>query len=107
MGIAQQLSLEFYQLLKTKNKPQLSRRFIRVNESGSTELQRVSAGMEAGAATICEAITSSWSNGVVEGVCKSPEDAETSDVWLGRLRATEATGNELSGENLPHVAISF
>lgn len=67
LKIAQQLALEFYQNLKTKNKPQLSRWFIRVSESGSTELQRVSAGMEADAAAICEAITSNWSNGVVEG----------------------------------------
>ncbi|HAU3066571.1 TPA: transposase, partial [Salmonella enterica subsp. houtenae] len=67
LKIAQQLALEFYQIIKTKNKPQLSRWFIRVSESGSTELQRVSAGMESDAAAICEAITSSWSNGVVEG----------------------------------------
>lgn len=67
LKIAQQLALEFYQILKTKNKPQLSRWFIRVSESGSTELQRVSAGMESDAAAICEAITSSWSKGVAEG----------------------------------------
>lgn len=41
--------------------------FIRVSETGSTELQRVSAGMEADAAAICEVITSSRSNGVAEG----------------------------------------
>lgn len=41
--------------------------FIRVSETGSTELQRVSSGMEADAAAICEVITSSRSNGVVEG----------------------------------------
>ncbi|EJJ3962364.1 transposase [Salmonella enterica] len=65
--MAQQLALEFYRILKTKNKPQLSNWFTRVSESGSTELQRVAAGMETDAAAICEAITSSWSNGVVEG----------------------------------------
>ncbi|EMD3364926.1 transposase, partial [Salmonella enterica] len=67
LKIAQQLALEFYRILKTKNKPQLSNWFTRVSESGSTELQRVAAGMETDAAAICEAITSSWSNGVVEG----------------------------------------
>ncbi|ECK3336738.1 transposase [Salmonella enterica] len=44
-----------------------NRWFTRVSESGSTELQRVAAGMETDTAAICEAITSSWSNGVVEG----------------------------------------
>ncbi|RIF12719.1 hypothetical protein CUA56_26765, partial [Shigella boydii] len=39
----------------------------RVHESGSAEFRRVAAGMEADAAAICEAISSSWSNGVVEG----------------------------------------
>lgn len=67
LKIVQQLALEFYQILKTKNKPQLNRWFTRVSESGSTELQRVAAGMETDTAAICEAITSSWSNGVVEG----------------------------------------
>lgn len=67
LKIAQQLALEFYRLLKTKNKSQLSSWFTRVRESSSTELQRVAAGMETDAAAICEAITSRWSNGVVEG----------------------------------------
>ncbi len=67
LKIAQQLALDFYRILKTKNKPQLSRWFNDVCESGSVELQRVATGMEADAAAICEAITSRWSNGVVEG----------------------------------------
>ncbi len=67
LKIAQQLALDFYRILKTKNKPQLSRWFTHVSESGLVELQRVEAGMEADAAAICEAITSKWSNGVVEG----------------------------------------
>lgn len=67
LKIAQQLALEFYMILKTKNKSQLSSWLTRVRESGSTELQRVATGMEADAAAICEAITSRWSNGVVEG----------------------------------------
>ncbi|EHA9229017.1 transposase, partial [Salmonella enterica subsp. enterica serovar Glostrup] len=46
---------------------QLSRWFSNVSESGPVELQRVAAGMEADTAAICEAITSRWSNGVVEG----------------------------------------
>lgn len=29
--------------------------------------------------------------------CKSPEDAETANVWSGRIRVTEATGDESSG----------
>lgn len=53
----------FYRLLKTKNKTW----FTSVSENGPVELQRVAAGMEADAAAICEAITSSWSKGVVEG----------------------------------------
>ncbi|EKR1732561.1 TPA_asm: transposase, partial [Salmonella enterica subsp. enterica serovar Madelia] len=67
LKIAQQLALDFYRILKTKNKQQLSRWFSNVSESGPVELQRVAAGMEADAAAICEAITSRWSNGVVEG----------------------------------------
>lgn len=67
LKIAQQLVLKFYRILKTQNKSQLSSWFTRVHESGSAELQRVAAGMEADAAAICEAISSRWSNGVVEG----------------------------------------
>ncbi|EOT9914694.1 transposase, partial [Escherichia coli] len=39
----------------------------RIHESGSAELRCVAAGMEADAAAICEAISSRWSTGVVEG----------------------------------------
>ena len=67
LKIAQQLALEFYRILKTQNKSQLSSWFTRVHKSGSTELRRVAAGMEADVAAICEAISSRWSNGVVEG----------------------------------------
>lgn len=67
LKIAQQLALDFYRILKTKNKPMLSRWFTHVSESGSVELQRVAGGMEADAAAICAAIISRWSNGVVEG----------------------------------------
>ncbi|HAX4366968.1 TPA: ISL3 family transposase [Escherichia coli] len=67
LKIAQQLALEFYRILKTQNKSQLSSWFTRVHESGSAEFWRVAAGMEADAAAICEAISSRWSNGVVEG----------------------------------------
>ncbi|EPW2557735.1 transposase, partial [Escherichia coli] len=61
------IQLEFYRILKTQNKSQLSSWFTRVHESGSAEFRRVAAGMEADAAAICEAISSRWSNGVVEG----------------------------------------
>ncbi|HGM5456441.1 TPA: transposase, partial [Serratia marcescens] len=67
LNIAQQLALDFYRILKTKNKPQLGKWFTHVSKNGPVELQRVAAGMEADAAAICEAITSRWSNGVVEG----------------------------------------
>ena len=67
LKIAQQLVLEFYRILKTQNKSQLSSLFTRVHESGSAELRCVAAGMEADAAAICEAISSRWSTGVVEG----------------------------------------
>ena len=67
LKMAQQMSLDFYRILKTKNKQQISRWFTDVSESGPVELQRVATGMEADAAAICEAITSRWSNGVVEG----------------------------------------
>lgn len=63
LKIAQQLALEFYRIMKTQNKSQLSSWFTRVYESR----QLVAAGMEADAAAICEAISSRWSNGVVEG----------------------------------------
>ena len=67
LKIVQQLALEFCRILKTQNKSQLSSLFTRVHESGSAEFRRVAAGMEADAAAICEAISSRWSNGVVEG----------------------------------------
>ncbi|KEK81081.1 transposase family protein [Escherichia coli 3-475-03_S3_C2] len=67
LKIAQQLVLKFYRILKTQNKSQPSSWFTRVHERGSAELRRVAAGMEADAAAICEAISSRWSNGVVEG----------------------------------------
>lgn len=47
LKIAQQLALEFYRILKTQNKSQLSSWFTRVHESGSAELRRVATGMEA------------------------------------------------------------
>ncbi|ETJ58435.1 transposase, partial [Escherichia coli O145:NM str. 2010C-4557C2] len=47
LKIAQQLALEFYRILKTQNKSQLSSWFNRVHESGSAEFRRVAAGMEA------------------------------------------------------------
>ncbi|EYV87995.1 transposase [Escherichia coli O86:H34 str. 99-3124] len=61
LKIAQQLVLEFYRILKTQNKSLLSSWFTRVHESGSAELRRVAAGMEADTAAICEAISSRWS----------------------------------------------
>ncbi|MDU4306842.1 MAG: hypothetical protein E7I24_06640 [Serratia marcescens] len=61
LKIAQQLELDFYRILKTKDKSQLNRWFTHVSESGPVELQRVAAGLEADAAAICEAITSKWS----------------------------------------------
>lgn len=67
LKIAQQLVLEFYRILKTPNKSNLSSWFTRVHENGSAEFRRVAAGMEADAAAICEATCSRWSNGVVEG----------------------------------------
>lgn len=81
LKIAQQLVLEFYRILKTQNKSQLSSWFTRVHESDSAELRCVDAGMEADAAAICEAISSRWSNGVVEGHV----NRLTPDVWSSRI----------------------
>lgn len=67
LKMAQQLSLDFYRMLKTKNKSQLNQWFSDVSQSGLVDLQRVAAGMEADATAIHEAISSRWSNGVVEG----------------------------------------
>lgn len=67
LKMAQQLSLDFYRMLKTKNKSQLNQWFSDVSQSGLIDLQRVAAGMEADATAIHEAISSRWSNGVVEG----------------------------------------
>ncbi|ARF49397.1 transposase [Pantoea stewartii subsp. stewartii DC283] len=67
LKMAQQLSLDFYRMLKTKNKSQLNQWFADVSKSGLVDLQRVAAGMEADATAIYEAISSRWSNGVVEG----------------------------------------
>ncbi len=65
LKIAQQLALGFYRIQKTQNKSQLSSWFTRVHESALAELRCVVARMEVDA--ICEAISSRWSNGVVEG----------------------------------------
>ncbi|TCL02166.1 ISL3 family transposase [Sodalis ligni] len=67
LKMAQQLALDFYRMLKTKNKKLLKQWFINVSESGLVDLQRVAAGMETDATAICEAICCRWSNGVVEG----------------------------------------
>lgn len=67
LKMVQQLSLDFYRMLKTKNKSQLNQWFSDVIQSGLIDLQRVAAGMEADATVIYEAISSRWSNGVVEG----------------------------------------
>lgn len=67
LKIAQQLSLDFYRMLKMKNKSQLNQWFIDVSQSGLVDLQRVAAGMEADATAVHESISSRWSNGVVEG----------------------------------------
>ncbi len=56
--MAQQLSLDFYRMLKTKNKSQLNQWFFDVSQSGLVDLQRVAAGMEADATAIHEAINS-------------------------------------------------
>ena len=57
----------FRGVLNYRSTTQPSSWFTRVHESGSAEFRRVAAGMEADAAAICEAISSRWSNGVVEG----------------------------------------
>ncbi|HFG7811208.1 TPA: ISL3 family transposase [Salmonella enterica subsp. enterica serovar Java] len=67
LKMAQELCLSFYRMLKTKNKSQLNQWFSDVSQSGLVDLQRVAAGMEADATAIYEAISSRWSNGVVEG----------------------------------------
>ncbi len=67
LKMAQQLSLDFYRMLKMKNKSQLNQWFVDVSQSGLVDLQRVVAGMEADATAVHEAISSRWSNGVVEG----------------------------------------
>lgn len=46
LKMAQQLALDFYRMLKTKNKTLLNQWFINVSESGLIDLQRVAAGME-------------------------------------------------------------
>lgn len=61
------LSPDFWQMLKTKNNSQLNQWFIDISQSGLVDLQRVAAGMEADTTAIHEAISSRWSNGVVEG----------------------------------------
>lgn len=67
LKMAQKLSLDFYGMLKMKNKSQLNQWFNDVSHSGLVDLQRVAAGMEAEVTAIHEAISSRWSNGVVEG----------------------------------------
>jgi transposase len=67
LKIVQQLSLDFYRMLKMKNKSLLNQWFIDVSQSALVDLQRVAAGMEADATAVHEAISSRWSNGVVEG----------------------------------------
>jgi transposase len=65
--LAQKLALEFYKILKTKNKRSLHRWFDDVSDSELIDLQRVARGMEADLAAVSEAVVSHWSNGVVEG----------------------------------------
>ncbi len=65
--LAQKLALEFYKILKTKNKKSLNRWFDDVSDSELIDLQRVARGMEADLAAVSEAVVSRWSNGVVEG----------------------------------------
>ncbi|KNY40982.1 transposase [Vibrio harveyi] len=67
LKLAQKLALEFYKILKTKNKRSLHRWFERVSDSGLIDLQRVAKGMEADLPAVNEAVISHWSNGVVEG----------------------------------------
>lgn len=98
LKMAQQLSLDFYRMLKTKNKSQLNQWFSDVSQSGLIDLQRVAAGMEADATAIHEAISSRWSNGVLEGHVP-PKNAETADVRSSWLRVTATTGHEPSGLN--------
>lgn len=64
---AQQLSLDLYRMLKTKNKFQLNQWLADVSQSELVELQRVATGMEADVTAVHEAISSRWSNNVVEG----------------------------------------
>ena len=57
--LAQKLALEFYKILKTKNKSSLNRWFDDVSDSELSELselQRVARGMEADLAAVSEAI---------------------------------------------------
>ncbi|MFZ3516776.1 ISL3 family transposase, partial [Vibrio harveyi] len=67
LKLAQKLALEFYKILKTKNKRSLHRWFESVSDSGLIDLQRVAKGMEADLPAVNEAVISHWSNGVVEG----------------------------------------
>lgn len=65
--LAQKLALEFYKILKTKNKRSLHQWFDDVSDSELIDLQRVARGMEADLAAVSEAVVSHWINGVVEG----------------------------------------
>ena len=73
LKMAQQLALDFYRMLKTRNKARLNTWFSDVSESVLIDLQRVAAGMESDAAAIVEAICSRWGNGVVEGHVNRPK----------------------------------
>lgn len=64
---AKQLAQEFYQMLKVKNESQLDDWFFRVAQSDLTELKRVAVSMARDEAAVRAAISSKWSNGVVEG----------------------------------------
>ncbi|WP_222711798.1 transposase, partial [Vibrio alginolyticus] len=64
---AKQLALEFYQMLKIKDESQLKDWFSRVAQSELTELKRVATSMEKDESAIRAAISTKWSNGVVEG----------------------------------------
>jgi hypothetical protein len=98
LKMAQQLSLDFYRMLKTKNKSQLNQWFSDVSQSGLIDLQRVAAGMEADATAIHEdkQQMEQWRCG---RPCKPPEDAETADVRSSWLRVTATTSHEPSGLN--------
>jgi transposase len=67
LAAARQLALDFYLMFKRRDNSLLDTWLEQVNISTLPEFKEVAARMESDFSAVREAVSSSWSNGVVEG----------------------------------------